>query len=48
MPKDSQVDNKQKRMEKCNYQTPLTAEAQNHNRSTPFLAKASKALISTK
>lgn len=33
MPKDSQIDNKQKRMEKCNHQTPLTAEAQNHNRN---------------
>lgn len=33
MPKDSQIDNKQKRMEKCNYQTPLTAENQNHNRN---------------
>lgn len=31
MPKDSQIDNKQKRMKKCNNQTPLTAEAQNHN-----------------
>ena len=31
MPKDSQIDNKQKRMEKCNYQTPLTAEGMNHN-----------------
>lgn len=33
MPKDSQMDSKQKRMEKCNHQTPLTAEAQNHNRN---------------
>lgn len=34
MPKDSQIDNKQARMEKCNYQTPLTSEeAKNHNRT---------------
>lgn len=33
MPKDSQVDNKKARMEKCNFQTPLTAENQNHNRN---------------
>ena len=33
MPKDSQIDSKQKRMEKCNHQTPLTTEAQNHNRN---------------
>ena len=33
MPKDSQIDSKQKRMEKCNHQIPLTTEAQNHNRN---------------
>jgi hypothetical protein len=26
MPKDSQPDNKKARMEKCNYQTPITEE----------------------
>ena len=31
MPKDSQPDNKTSRMEKCNYQTPLTEEGHNHN-----------------
>jgi hypothetical protein len=31
MTKDSQIDNKQARMEKCNQQTPLTRENQNHN-----------------
>ncbi|GAB6151137.1 MULTISPECIES: hypothetical protein [Clostridium] len=31
MPKDSQPDNKKARQEKCNYQIPITAEAQNHN-----------------
>ena len=31
MPKDSQPDNKTSRMEKCNYQTPLTEEDHNHN-----------------
>ena len=34
MPKDSQVDNKKAREEKCNNQTPITKENQNHNRST--------------
>lgn len=34
MPKDSQPDNKKARMEKCNGQTPITREAQNHNRTT--------------
>ncbi|CDG01967.1 hypothetical protein [Clostridium chauvoei] len=33
MPKDSQPDNKKARMEKCNYQTPITAEAENHNKN---------------
>jgi len=33
MAKDSQPDNKKARMEKCNGQTPITAEAQNHNRN---------------
>lgn len=34
MAKDSQVDNKQARMEKCNCQTPLTSEeGKNHNRT---------------
>lgn len=33
MPKDSQPDNKTARMEKCNGETPITAEAQNHNRN---------------
>jgi len=31
MPKDSQPDNKIARIEKCNYQTPITRENQNHN-----------------
>lgn len=31
MPKDSQPDNKQARMEKANGQTPLTRENQNQN-----------------
>ncbi|KAJ52619.1 hypothetical protein BD780_001545 [Clostridium tetanomorphum] len=34
MAKDSQPDNKKARMEKCNYQTPITSEeAKNHNRT---------------
>ncbi|SMB78776.1 hypothetical protein SAMN00017405_0700 [Desulfonispora thiosulfatigenes DSM 11270] len=33
MPKDSQPDNKEARMRKCNYQTPITREAQNHNKN---------------
>jgi hypothetical protein len=33
MPKDSQPDNKQARMEKCNGQTPITKENQNQNAS---------------
>lgn len=33
MPKDSQIDSKEVRMAKCNHQTPLTAENQNHNRN---------------
>lgn len=31
MAKDSQPDNKTARMEKCNYQTPITEEGHNHN-----------------
>lgn len=31
MPKDSQPDNKKARREKSKGQTPITAEAQNHN-----------------
>lgn len=31
MTKDSQPDNKKARMEKCNGQTPITKENQNHN-----------------
>ena len=31
MTKDSQPDNKKARMEKCNYQTPITEEGHNHN-----------------
>ncbi|WP_294371671.1 hypothetical protein [uncultured Clostridium sp.] len=31
MAKDSQPDNKFSRMKKCNYQTPITEENQNHN-----------------
>ena len=31
MPKDSQPDNKIKRLRKCNYQTPITKENMNHN-----------------
>ncbi|MBU5482997.1 hypothetical protein KQI86_01580 [Clostridium sp. MSJ-11] len=35
MPKDSQPDNKKARMEKSNYQTPITREtAKNSNRTT--------------
>ncbi|MDF2594454.1 MAG: hypothetical protein K0R69_795 [Clostridia bacterium] len=35
MAKDSQIDNKEARMEKCNGQTPLTSEeGKNHNRTT--------------
>ncbi len=34
MPKDSQPDNKTAREKKCNGQTPITREAQNHNRTT--------------
>lgn len=33
MTKDSQPDNKEARMRKCNYQTPITAENQNQNRN---------------
>lgn len=34
MPKDSQPDKKEVRMEKCNYQTPLTSEeGKNKNRT---------------
>lgn len=34
MAKDSQIDSKEKRMEKCNYNTPLTSEeGKNHNRT---------------
>lgn len=33
MAKDSQIDNKEARMRKCNYQTPLTEENQNHNKN---------------
>lgn len=33
MTKDSQPDNKISRMEKCNYQTPITEENQNQNRN---------------
>lgn len=33
MTKDSQIDNKHARMAKCNYQTPLTEEAKNHNKN---------------
>lgn len=31
MAKDSQPDNKEVRMEKCNHQTPITEEGHNHN-----------------
>lgn len=34
MPKDSQPDNKKARMEKANYQTPLTRENQNNTRNS--------------
>lgn len=35
MPKDSQPDGKIQRMEKCNWQTPITREtAKNHNSTT--------------
>lgn len=34
MAKDSQPDNKKARMEKCNYQTPITdEEGKNHNKT---------------
>ena len=33
MAKDSQIDNKSARKEKCNGQTPITREAQNHNKN---------------
>lgn len=33
MTKDSQPDNKQARMEKANWQTPITRENQNHNKN---------------
>ncbi len=33
MSKDSQPDNKKARMEKCNFQTPITKENQNQNRN---------------
>lgn len=33
MPKDSQIDNKKARKIKSKGQTPLTREAQNHNRN---------------
>lgn len=33
MPKDSQIDKKEVRAKKCNYQTPLTRENQNQNRN---------------
>jgi hypothetical protein len=33
MPKDSQPDNKLKRQEKANFQTPLTQENRNQNRN---------------
>jgi len=33
MPKDSQPDNKKSRMEKCNYQTPITEENRNKNKN---------------
>lgn len=33
MPKDSQPDNKKARKKKAKGQTPITAEAQNHNRN---------------
>lgn len=33
MPKDSQPDNKKARMEKCNYQTPLTEENHQKNKN---------------
>lgn len=35
MAKDSQIDNKKSRMEKCNWDTPLTREtSKNQNRTT--------------
>ncbi|MDF2485269.1 MAG: hypothetical protein K0R46_1437 [Herbinix sp.] len=33
MPKDSQPDNKKARVEKANYQTPITKENQNQNKN---------------
>ncbi|MDF2801050.1 MAG: hypothetical protein K0S61_953 [Anaerocolumna sp.] len=34
MPKDSQPDNKEDRLKKANYQTPITRENQNQNRNS--------------
>ena len=34
MPKDSQIDNKEKRIKKANGQTPLTRENQNQNKNS--------------
>lgn len=34
MPKDSQPDNKRARMEKSDWQTPITRESANKNRTT--------------
>lgn len=40
MPKDSQPDNKVARMEKCNFQTPITSEeGKNHNRTAKTFCK---------
>lgn len=33
MPKDSQPDNKKARLEKCNYQIPITKENMNKNKN---------------
>lgn len=49
MAKDSQIDNKEARMRKCNYQTPLTAENQNHNPNAKNILsneKVSRVIIS--
>ena len=33
MAKDSQIDNKKARAEKCNFQTPITREAKKNNKN---------------
>lgn len=42
MPKDSQPDNKRVRMEKCNYQTPITREVGKNHKTTTKRQKEEK------